>query len=77
MVLDLGSLKSIREFAQNLKNDYTKIDILINNAGVSYPRNQRLQTTDGFEIQFGVNHLGHFYLTSLIKDLIAKASGNN
>lgn len=73
--LDLGCLKSVNTFAQLVKKDYHTIDILINNAGVAYPRAQRLQTVDGFEIHFGINHLGHFYLTKLLVDLVAKGQG--
>ena len=54
--LNLASLKSIRSFAQDLP--CTSIDILINNAGVMAP--PRSLTDDGFELQFGTNHLGHF-----------------
>jgi NAD(P)-dependent dehydrogenase (short-subunit alcohol dehydrogenase family) len=57
--LDLASLESVREFADGL--DYDKIDILVNNAGIMAP--PRGETADGFEAQFGTNHLGHFALT--------------
>ncbi len=70
--LDLGSLKSIRECARKLLEKEDRIDILVNNAGVfgtSYSK-----TEDGFELHFGVNHLGHFLLTHLLMPLI-KNSG--
>jgi len=58
--LDLGSLASVREAAAELGSAYPRIDLLINNAGVMYPPKQT--TADGFELQFGTNHLGHFAL---------------
>lgn len=64
--LDLSSLASVREFAGGFKNDYPRLDLLINNAGLmALPRSE---TADGFEMQFGVNHLGHFALTGLLLD---------
>jgi NAD(P)-dependent dehydrogenase (short-subunit alcohol dehydrogenase family) len=59
--LDLASLASVREFAKGWEGD---IDLLINNAGVMVPPLTR--TADGFELQFGTNHLGHFALTNLL-----------
>ena len=59
--LDLASLASVREFAAEWEGD---IDLLINNAGVMVPPLTR--TADGFELQFGTNHLGHFALTNLL-----------
>ncbi len=59
--LDLASLDSVREFAAGWDGE---IDLLINNAGVMIPPLTR--TTDGFELQFGTNHLGHFALTNLL-----------
>ena len=59
--LDLGSLASVRTAAAELGDAYPRIDLLINNAGVMYPPKQA--TADGFELQFGTNHLGHFALT--------------
>jgi len=60
--LDLGDLGSVRSFAENLGFD--RVDLLINNAGVMAP--PRTLTKDGFESQFGTNHLGHFALTNLL-----------
>ncbi len=62
--LDLADLSNIRAFADGLRSSYPTIDLLINNAGVmAIPRSL---TADGFEMQFGTNHLGHFALTGLL-----------
>lgn len=68
MKLDLGDLASVRKFSENFLTKYNKLDILINNAGIMIPPYQL--TKDGFESQFGVNHLGHFYLTGLLLERI-------
>ena len=62
--LDLSSLASVREAAEAVGTAHPRIDLLINNAGVMYTPKQH--TVDGFELQFGVNHLGHFALTGLL-----------
>jgi len=65
--LDLSSLESVREFAKEINKDgISQIDYLINNAGLVV--NERTETKDGFEMQFGTNHLGHFLLTHLLLD---------
>ncbi|MGH2940793.1 MAG: oxidoreductase [Solirubrobacterales bacterium] len=66
--LDLASLASIREFAVGWEGE---IDLLINNAGIMIP--PKSLTADGFELQFGTNHLGHFALTNLLlEDIIGR-----
>jgi retinol dehydrogenase-14 len=66
---DLGSLASVRAAAQAVRDDLPPVDVLINNAGVAV-FGRRRTTDDGFERQFGVNHLGHFLLTTLLADRI-------
>ncbi|MGA7397356.1 MAG: oxidoreductase [Solirubrobacterales bacterium] len=69
--LDLASLSSVREFSEGIQSDYSDgIDLLINNAGVMAP--PRHETEDGFELQFGTNHLGHFALTGLLFETLKK-----
>lgn len=71
-VLDLASLKSVLSFAQKLKDDQRPLDILINNAAVmALP--ERKTSADGFELQFGTNHLGHFLLTTELIPLLRLA----
>src|SRR5690242_10713287 len=72
--LDLGSLASIRSAADQLRSDFSSIDLLINNAGVMMP--PKSTTEDGFELQFGTNHLGHFGLTNLLLDRIVATPGS-
>lgn len=62
MELDLSDLKSVERFADDFKKQYKQLHLLINNAGVMIPPYSK--TKDGFELQFGTNHLGHFALTA-------------
>jgi NAD(P)-dependent dehydrogenase (short-subunit alcohol dehydrogenase family) len=71
--LDLARLASIADFAERMQSR-PSLDLLINNAGVmALPRRQT--TADGFEMQFGTNHLGHFALTARLMPLLRRASG--
>ncbi|WP_059015621.1 SDR family NAD(P)-dependent oxidoreductase [Mycobacterium sp. M26] len=72
--LDLTSLASVRSAAEQLHADYDRIDLLINNAGVMMT--PRETTQDGFELQFGTNHLGHFALTGLLLDRLLTTPGS-
>ncbi len=68
MRLDLSDLDSVRHFAQAFRAKHSRLDLLINNAGIMVPPYGK--TAQGFETQFGVNHLGHFALTGSLLDLI-------
>ena len=72
--LDLSSLDSVREAADELRAGHDEIDLLINNAGVMYT--PRITTADGFELQFGTNHLGHFAFTGLLLDRLLSVAGS-
>jgi len=69
--LDLGSLKSVRAAADRILAGHDRVDILVNNAGLMAIPERR--TEDGFEMQFGVNHLGHFALTALLLPALLRA----
>src|SRR5262245_60975305 len=69
--LDLGSLTSVRRFAEKLSADEPRLDLLVNNAGVMMT--PRGKTADGFETQLGTNHFGHFALTGLLLPRILAA----
>jgi len=78
VLLDLASLASVREFAAQELAQHRPLHLLINNAGVMTPP-KRLETADGFELQFGTNVLGHFALTALLMpalQLAAETPGN-
>jgi NAD(P)-dependent dehydrogenase (short-subunit alcohol dehydrogenase family) len=72
--LDLTSLDSIRKAADELRAAFPRIDLLINNAGVMYT--DKASTKDGFELQFGTNHLGHFALTGQLLDNLLPVEGS-
>lgn len=71
MHLDLSDFDSIHKFSKEFHAKYSNLNILINNAGIMYPK-QREVTKQGFETHFGTNHLGHFLLTGLILDVLKK-----
>lgn len=71
-LLDLASLRSVRSFCQEINQEESKIDVLVNNAGL-YQCPYAL-TEEGFEMQLGVNHLGHFLLTHLLLDLLKSSA---
>ncbi|TMW62801.1 hypothetical protein Poli38472_005419 [Pythium oligandrum] len=71
MLVDLGSLASVRSFADEFHRKFDRLDLLINNAGMATA--SKPLTSDGYESHFGVNHLAHFYLTALLFDSL-KAS---
>ena len=72
--LDLADLNQVHDFADAFKEKYDRLDLLINNAGVMVPPYD--QTADGFELQFGANHLGHFALTGRLLDTVLRAEGS-
>jgi NAD(P)-dependent dehydrogenase (short-subunit alcohol dehydrogenase family) len=72
--LDLTSLESVRAAAEQLKANYDAVDLLINNAGVMMT--PKSTTKDGFELQFGTNHLGHFAFTGLLLDRVLATPGS-
>jgi len=72
--LDLGSLASVRRAADELRSRHSRLDLLINNAGLMMPPYGR--TEDGFELQLGINHLGHFALTGLLLDRLLGTPGS-
>ena len=71
-LLDLSKMKSIKAFSERIIAKLDKLDVLINNAGLAVSNFSK--TEDGFETTFGVNHLGPYYLTRLLLDLIKKSA---
>ncbi|WCO68397.1 SDR family NAD(P)-dependent oxidoreductase [Iamia majanohamensis] len=72
--LDLGSVASIHAFAERVAADHDRLDVLVNNAGLS--RDEREETVDGLEAVVGVNHLGHHLLARLLADHLAATPGS-
>ena len=72
LVCDLASLESVRAAAAEANERFEKVDLLINNAGVMAC--DEAKTADGFEMQFGTNHIGHFQLTNLLMPLVEKGT---
>lgn len=73
MALDLADLDQVRSFAARMGERFDHLDLLINNAGVMMPPASK--TKQGFELQFGVNHLGHFALTGLLLEQLQARAG--
>ncbi|ANU26161.1 oxidoreductase [Planococcus versutus] len=74
MKLDLADLETVRKFTEQFSKAFDKLDLLINNAGIMAPPFSK--TTDGFELQFGSNHLAHFALTGLLLPLLTNTAGS-
>ena len=72
MLCDLGDYDSIRSFVKAVKEKCPRIDILVNNAG--FISLDRQETKEGLEMQFGINHIGHFLLTTLLLDRMVPGS---
>src|SRR4029077_13185692 len=72
--LDLSSLDSLRAAAAEILTGHERLDLLINNAGLMWPAYGK--TADGFELQFGTNHLGHFALTGLVLEAMLPVPGS-
>ena len=74
VICDLASLQSVRQCADTILKQEEKIDYLINNAGVMWCPQEKTQ--DGFDMQLGTNHFGHFLLTELLMPLIRKSAAS-
>ncbi len=72
ILCDLGDYDSVRSFVSKVRESYSRIDILVNNAG--FISLDRQETKEGLERQFGINHIGHFLLTTSLLDLMGKGS---
>ena len=74
LVNDITQPRACKRSGVTLHPISTQIDILVNNAGVYWGKDKRATTEDGFELTFGVNHLGHFLLTELVLPLLKKSA---
>ena len=74
MQLELDDLESVKSFAAEFRKHYQRLDVLLNNAGIMM--SPYFKTKDGFEGQFGTNHLGHFALTGLLMETLMKTKGS-
>ena len=72
ILADLSSLKEIEKLAAEVNSNYKKLNVLVNNAGLSLPKRQL--SADGIEKVFAINHIGYFYLTELLLDLLKSSS---
>ena len=73
ILMDLSDLSSVRKAAKELRSRYGAVDALINNAGIMFTPQEK--TVDGFDLQMGANHLGHFLWTGLLLDMVEEADG--
>lgn len=73
LALDLADLDQVRTFAASVRERFDRLDLLVNNAGVMIPPASK--TKQGYELQFGVNHLGHFALTGILLDRLMATDG--
>ncbi len=73
-ILDLANLKSVKQFAESFIQNHKQLNLLINNAGVMIPPASK--TAEGYELQFGVNFLGHFALTGYLYPILEKTTGS-
>ncbi len=72
LLADLSSQKDIHHLAQQFKKKYNRLDVLINNAGATF--GERMESVDGIEMTFALNHLGYFLLTNLLQDVLENSS---
>lgn len=75
--LDLASLDSVRQFAEQFQSHHQELHALVCNAGVWFPMEKKNKSDDGYEIHFAVNHLAHFLLATLLKDQLLNAVNNS
>jgi len=68
LLADLSSQQEIRNLTEEFKSKYTRLDVLINNAGATF--GERRESVDGIEMTFALNHLGYFLLTNLLQDIL-------
>ena len=73
-IVDLSDLKSISDFADSINKNHNRLDVLINNAGVMFPPSSK--TKDGYELQFGVNFIAHYLLTTKLLKLITNTKNS-
>ena len=75
MQLDLADLISVQSFVTEFKSRFGRLDVLINNAGIMMPVD-RMETSQGFEIQWGTNHIGHFVLTNALLEILEQTANS-
>jgi len=72
LLADLSSHKDIHKLANQFKDKYNRLDVLVNNAGATF--GERVESVDGIEMTFALNHLGYFHLTNLLQDILAASA---